>query len=456
MHEVTAGGGASPATDDIWFDTDDTYYIGYDQTDGVCGRPRQINVTRRIDLGGTANNYDPILNLLSSGSCVAPVIDAKLEGHFYTNILGVTTPIELWGDAPYPILLRSDKTLDPAPLSAPVIMAAREAVAGSEGILDKMVEVCLEPGDGNNLVTYQYFATSKQLVGRGLRGGVGVGDMTDVVGYGPVPSENYQADSERAGIEVLNDLSNNPSTLSLWGCRDDAAYGDDGGFVGVNAEVMADVNKATLDLDMVILMQRWRNNANAEIDLVRFKRDQMEIVDGDIGYLLGTDANGAAAVGTRIGSDLPFTMEGARLVEFINDTTVRAYLDYKGDFAYNIGDNAQQAMLGSVTVEQAIAAAAETVCAIQMPAGCIGYAVSVYVVADLPGAATFEVGVAAESDRFATAVAAIAGSSDKGTKDGMTYYAAATNIVITPNAPPAAGGTVRITVHYIMVDAPTS
>jgi len=450
------GGGAF---DDIYFWPDDTYYIGYDPSIPICGRPRQINVTRQIDLGGTSNSYDPLLNFLASGSCTVPIINAKIEGHFYSNVTGVPIPLEIWGGGPWiattghGVFIHSNKSMSGTLREGSVILAGYEAAADAESEKDKIVEVGIEPGDGVDIMTFQYFAGNKQLIARGLRAAA----MTDLVGYGAVPSASYQADSERAGLEVFDDASNDPSTLTLWGRRDDHDY-DGTGQDGVNAEIMADVNKLTLDLDMVELLLRWRNNTDVDTDLYRFKRDQMEIVDGDIGYLLGTDVDGADAVGARVGSDESFSVAGSRLVEWVNNTAVRGYLAHDGSLGILAGDNGEQVSVEKAEHDQTIAAAANTICAVSIPAGALCIGVSTYVIATLPGATvTYGVGVAGFPARYAAAVASLAGVGDRGAQDAMRFYLNNTNILITPDvAPNAATGVIRIVVWYIMLEPPTS
>lgn len=105
-----------------------------------------------------------------------------------------------------------------------------------------------------------------------------------------------------------------------------------------------------------------------------------------------------------------------------------------------------------------IAAAAFTDTAIQIPANAVVYGVSVRVVTVIPTAATFDVGVAGATTRFATGRSAAAGTTYPGTDDGAARgYTAATSIRITPNLVPAAGtGQVRVTIHYYEITPPTS
>ncbi len=123
------------------------------------------------------------------------------------------------------------------------------------------------------------------------------------------------------------------------------------------------------------------------------------------------------------------------------------------------GANGQLCQIKSLTELTTIAAAATTTTTIQMPAGAIVLAVSVYVVTAIPTATTFTVGDSGSAARFNTGsnVAVAAGTANKGTKAGAYYNASAAGILITPSTSPgAATGQVRVTIHYIEVTAPTS
>lgn len=457
MHEVNPDGG--PASDDIWFVPDDFFYIGYDQTGGVCGRPRQINVTRRIDLGGTANNYEPVLNLLSSGSCTVPVIDAFFRGLFYSNLTGVTTPVELWADNPYPILIHSDKTLvSLTPREGAVILAGYEAVPQAESEFDRIVEIGLENGDGNSIDVTQYFGGNRQLIATAR------GEMSpsELIGYGLVPSASYQLTTptvSRAGLEARDDGALNPICMTLWGKRQNAAYAGAGGDTGVNAQVIADVNDDPINADHVVLMLRWRSDADAETDLFTFKDSEMEIVSAAQAAVLGTSADGAAAIGVQIGAEADFVTEGARLVEFVNaETEVRGFVDLNGDLGFSMLDNGQQATIETVTELTTILAAATTDTAIQIPAGALVFAVSVRVTTVIPTSTDFDVGVAGAVNRYGDALAVAAGTTFEGTTDAFRYYVGATSIRLTMNGgnPAAATGRVRVTIHFIRITPPTS
>ncbi len=100
----------------------------------------------------------------------------------------------------------------------------------------------------------------------------------------------------------------------------------------------------------------------------------------------------------------------------------------------------------------AVGAAASTRTAMELPAHAVIYAISVRVIADLPGAASFT--VVCDGRNCSTApVAAQVGSTDPGTA-GVPFTIGSTPapIMIVPDvAPTAEGGQVRITAHYYVV-----
>jgi hypothetical protein len=184
----------------------------------------------------------------------------------------------------------------------------------------------------------------------------------------------------------------------------------------------------------------------------------LEFLTTGTAEIYGTEADGAAAVGAKIGSDLAYSTAGAKLLAVMNSTTERAAVDYLGALAINKLDNGQALEIKTLTELTTIEADADTDTAIEIPAGALVIAVSSYVETAIPGpAAVFDVGVAGALTRYADDITVAAGSSGLGTLDGIRYYAAATKIRITPDAVPgAATGKVRVTIHYIQITAAAS
>lgn len=121
------------------------------------------------------------------------------------------------------------------------------------------------------------------------------------------------------------------------------------------------------------------------------------------------------------------------------------------------GENGQFCREASVTELTTIAAAATTTTTIQIPAGAIVIGVSVRVTTVIPTAASFSVGVVGFATRYGTGISTAATTTNRGTNDGLRFYAAAVGILITPNLTPAANsGRVRVTIHYIEITPPTS
>jgi hypothetical protein len=96
-----------------------------------------------------------------------------------------------------------------------------------------------------------------------------------------------------------------------------------------------------------------------------------------------------------------------------------------------------------------ILAAAFTDTAIQIPANVGIYGVDVLVTTVIPTAATFDVGIAGNTTKFATGISTSAASTDPGLAAAGTYNATAVAVRITPNLTPgAATGRVRVTINY--------
>jgi hypothetical protein len=221
--------------------------------------------------------------------------------------------------------------------------------------------------------------------------------------------------------------------------------------------MVADLNKATMDFDHTITEMGWMNDSDVYAGFWKFKQDQIEHADATVAELFGTEADGAAAVGVRLGSDNEFTTPGSKLLEVINYSYKRFSIDYSGNVACHMDNNGGMLLEDYITSLETIAAAASTIATISIPADCQIKAISGYVVTAIPTAVTFDVGVLGVTDRYANDIPVAAGSSFSGMIDGVRYYAAATNIYITPSAPPAAAtGQIRLVVHYSKVIPPTS
>jgi len=122
-----------------------------------------------------------------------------------------------------------------------------------------------------------------------------------------------------------------------------------------------------------------------------------------------------------------------------------------------VGTNGQAVTFGQLTELTTIAAAATTTTAIQIPATALVFAVSTRVTVVIPTAATYSIGVSGTAGRYAAGVSTAANTTNNGSLDAMRYYAAATGILITPNATPGNNsGRMRVTIHYILVTPPTS
>lgn len=139
-------------------------------------------------------------------------------------------------------------------------------------------------------------------------------------------------------------------------------------------------------------------------------------------------------------------------------TTENGTAHLLGDIArFNILANGQARNDQTLTELTTIAAAATTTTTIQIPANAVVYGVSALTHTDIPTAATYSVGVSGSAARYASGISTTAGASAPGTSDATRHYAAATGILITPNATPVNNaGRVRITIHYYTISPATS
>jgi hypothetical protein len=137
----------------------------------------------------------------------------------------------------------------------------------------------------------------------------------------------------------------------------------------------------------------------------------------------------------------------------------RAKTGYFGTSLKVQGGNVQNTSIEYVTELTTIAAAATTDTAIQIPVDAVVLGVSVRVTTAIPTAATFTVTGTTSGTQFDVAggVAVAANTTDTGTRNCPYKNGAAQTIRITPNINPAANtGRVRVTIHYYVINPPTS
>lgn len=240
--------------------------------------------------------------------------------------------------------------------------------------------------------------------------------------------------------------------LGLWGSRSDG----DG---NVSVDIVADVNNPTINLGHKINRWGWVDNVDSFHETWYMTPYTLEHADATVAIILGTEADGAAAIGVIAGSDESYTTNGAKLLSIVNDTTERAFIDLYGEFGWGITDNGGLANERVLTELVTIAAAANTSSTIQIPAGAIVHGVTCYVVTIIPTAATFDLGYAGDVNAWANAIAVAAGTDNEteAQTNGDIYFAANTAILITPNLQPAAAtGEVRICIYYRQLFPQTS
>lgn len=120
------------------------------------------------------------------------------------------------------------------------------------------------------------------------------------------------------------------------------------------------------------------------------------------------------------------------------------------------GANAQKTGVYHLTELTTIAASAYTDTTIQMPAGAIILGVTARVTTAITCTSTFDIGDSGSATRFATGVSKAVNTTSDGS---VTPYrnASALSVRITPDTTPSdATGRLRVTIHYLLLNAATS
>ena len=118
--------------------------------------------------------------------------------------------------------------------------------------------------------------------------------------------------------------------------------------------------------------------------------------------------------------------------------------------------NSQYTAVRHVTELTTIAAAASTNVTTQIPNNFYVLAVSVRVTVAIPTAATFSIGVSGATTRYGTGISTAINTTSVNSA-AVSFYAAATTLIITPNLTPGTNvGRVRVTIHGVELGAPQS
>jgi hypothetical protein len=122
----------------------------------------------------------------------------------------------------------------------------------------------------------------------------------------------------------------------------------------------------------------------------------------------------------------------------------------------NVAKGAMGGTTGMAVLEQTLSglSGASVASTIEIPEGSIVLGVSTRVVTAITGAASFDCGVAGETDKFGSALSIAAGSTNIGVIEPQAFYAD-TPIVLIAQGGSFTGGAVRLTIHYLTLGAPS-
>ena len=92
---------------------------------------------------------------------------------------------------------------------------------------------------------------------------------------------------------------------------------------------------------------------------------------------------------------------------------------------------------------------ASVAAATPIPANACVFSVGAYVVTTIAGATSYQVGVSGNLGQFGSGLSLTAGSSNFGSI-GPTVFYSATTLIITAAGPNFTGGSVRLSIHYLV------
>ncbi len=252
-------------------------------------------------------------------------------------------------------------------------------------------------------------------------------------------------------------------TLSLWSVKSTSAS-------AVSVDVVADINATPMTDGHKIARFGWVDNSDTYTEVMNIKEGFFEFPDQGSVEVLSTENNSPSVTAVTLGTESVFTLPvlasgltgpRATLLSLVNGSpgSEKFRVDVTGNVHLNELPNGQWISFKSLSEEVTLAAAAGgtlTTGAI-IPSGSVVHAVSSYVTATIPTAQTFDVGVSGITNRYGSKVLGTVGIGYRGMEAGPLFYDRDTAIRITPNLTPAtATGKVRVTIHYVECQPPTS
>ncbi|MCE7997391.1 MAG: DUF2793 domain-containing protein [Rhodobiaceae bacterium] len=118
--------------------------------------------------------------------------------------------------------------------------------------------------------------------------------------------------------------------------------------------------------------------------------------------------------------------------------------------------NAAATRIETIEIDHTIVAGMFNDTALSIPDRAIVFGVTGRVLADVTGPSSWTLGVAADSGRYGNSIGLTAGSTVNGVSGTPTAYYGATLVRVTATGSDFTGGTLRLAVHYLILDIPAA
>ena len=257
------------------------------------------------------------------------------------------------------------------------------------------------------------------------------------------------------GMAVTSSFS---SSLGLYGTQESSPSGS-------AVHIMAALDSDTIDSDYAILLTGWLNRSGVISPAWLHKEHAIESYESASAEILGTEPDGAAAIGTIIGSDVEYTSAGAKLVSVQNAGEEKEYIDLYGQRVFGVSKAGGAVREGYFSdYVSAGSGSAWTYSTNQIPAGAMVYATSVYFIQSWQTGSQVDVGVSASSgfvEYYGSGMnpSASVNNLTSSQKSGWTHFATAAPIAISSSVWQGAAsvtGAARVECRYREVVPPTS
>lgn len=252
------------------------------------------------------------------------------------------------------------------------------------------------------------------------------------------------------GIAVTGSYS---ASLGLYGQKENSHSGS-------AVHIMAVLDDPSMNSGYAIALFGWLDKNRKLVEAWKIKEQEIESVVSSSAEILGTDPDGALAIGTVVGSNDPYTTAGSKLLSQQNDGVEKAYTDYMGQKTFCISPYGGASRFGYWTEYVSVTSGSDTLTVNQIPAGSQVYAVSLYMISSFQTGSEIWIGISGSTgltEKWGEGIHPSASVTNytSSMKNGWEHYPNNTPVCVSASilqgATSGATGSMRIEARYLEV-----